>query len=79
MNTILYCLCGEEEETTSHLFCTCRVAWLVWSKFYEWMRLAATDHREPKNHFKSFRISGVKESVNQILGRRVDSSCRRRW
>ena len=26
MNTILCCLCGEEEETTSHLFCTCRVS-----------------------------------------------------
>jgi len=28
-------LCREEEETTSHLFCTCRVAWLVWLKCYE--------------------------------------------
>jgi len=26
MTTITCCLCGEEEETTSHLFCTCKVA-----------------------------------------------------
>jgi len=44
-------MCGEKEETTSHLFCTCRVVWLVWSKCYEWMRLTSTDHWEPKKHF----------------------------
>ena len=44
-------LCGEEEETTSHLFCTCNVAWLVWSKCYEWLRVASTEHRKPKMHF----------------------------
>lgn len=22
-------MCGEEAETTSHLFCTCKIAWLV--------------------------------------------------
>jgi len=59
------CLCEEEEKTTSHLLYTCRVAWLMWSK---WMRLATTDHREPKIHFKSLMMNGVKESVNQIWG-----------
>jgi len=27
-------MCGEGEKTMSHLFCTCRIAWLVWSKCY---------------------------------------------
>jgi len=49
---------------TSHLFCTCRVAWLVWAKCYEWMRLATMDHQEPKKHFASFKVSGAKDSVN---------------
>ena len=30
-------MCGEEEETTSHIFCACMVAWLVWAKCYEWV------------------------------------------
>jgi len=64
ISTIMCCLCGEEEETTSHLFCTCRVAWLVWSMCYEWMRVAATNHREPKKHYEGFRMNEVKESVN---------------
>ena len=52
----------------SHLFCTGRVAWLVWSKCHKWMGLTLSDHREPKKHFESFRLSGVKKSVNQIWG-----------
>jgi len=32
------------------------------------MGLAAMDHREPKKHFESFRMSGVKDSVNHIWG-----------
>jgi len=68
MTTITCCLCGEEEEITSHLFYTCRVSWLVWSKCYEWMGLAGIVHRKPKKYFESFRMSGVKESVNEIWG-----------
>jgi len=30
-----YCMCGEEEETTRHLFFECRVAWLVWNLCYD--------------------------------------------
>ena len=26
MNNNIFCMCGEEEENTSHLLCTCRVA-----------------------------------------------------
>jgi len=63
MSSIMCGLCGEEEETTSHLFCTCRVAWLVWSKCYEWMGLTSSDHREPKEHFKSFKLSSVKALI----------------
>jgi len=47
-------MCGEEEETTSHLFCTCRVTWLIWSKCYEWVGLALVVHQDPKIHFHSF-------------------------
>ena len=52
----------------SHLFCMCRVVWLVWSKCFEWMRLASMDNREPKQLFLSFRMTGVNKRVNQIWG-----------
>jgi len=76
MNNNTYCMCGEEEEDKSHLFCTCRDTWLVWFKCYEWMGLASTDHQEPKKHFVNFKLSGVKENVNHIWDC-VNSSCRR--
>jgi len=68
MTTNMCCLCGEEEETTSYLFCTRRVAWLVWSKCFELMGVTSTEHREPKKHFESFKTSGVKKTVNKIWG-----------
>ena len=30
VENLLYCLCGEEEESSCHLFFVCRFAWRVW-------------------------------------------------
>jgi len=68
MNTTICCLCGEEEEITSHLFCTYKIVWFVWAKCYKWIGMTTMFHREPKKHFEGFRLIGVKESVNQIWG-----------
>jgi len=68
MDSCICYLCGEEEETTSHLFCTCRVAWLVWFKCYERIGMTSTDPWEPKMHFLNFKSSGANKSVNQIWG-----------
>jgi len=54
-------MCGEGEKSTSHLFCTCRVAWLVWFKYYEWVGQAFVVHQEPKMLFSQFRL--IKESA----------------
>jgi len=41
----------------------------VWSKCYEWVGLASTDHWEPKkNTFLNFKMTRVNEVVNQIWG-----------
>ena len=48
-------MCGEEEETMSHLFCTCIIGWLVWSKCYEWVSLISINHWESKRHFSLLR------------------------
>jgi len=57
-------MCGEEEEKMYHLFFTCRVAWLVWSKCYEWVGLTSINHWEPKRNFLHFKMSNVNEVVN---------------
>ena len=57
-------MCGTEEETASHLFCTCRVVWLVWFMCYEWIGVTSKDHWEPQTHFLNFKISEVNKSVN---------------
>ena len=41
---------------------------LCGKKCYEWIRMISTDHREPNFFVLIFRMSGVKESINQILG-----------
>ena len=66
MESSICSMCGEGKEITSHLFCTCQVAWLVWSKCYEWMGLASLVYREPKIHFSQFRLIQESEVVNQI-------------
>jgi len=43
-----------------------RGAWLVWSKCYEWVGLAAMVHQDPKMHFSQFRMNEESEEVNQI-------------
>ena len=59
-------MCGEETETTSHLFCICRIAWLVCSKCYEWVGLASMVHQGPKMHFSKFMMIEENKDVNRI-------------
>ena len=40
-------------------FCTCKVAWLMWSKCYECMDMTLTVHQEPK-------MLDVSKTINQI-------------
>ena len=51
-------LCGKEEETMSHLFCTYRVVWLVCSKYYDgWGGIDG-----------ALQVKNMNKSVNQIWG-----------
>jgi len=63
---IVFVACEEETKTTSHLFYICMVAWLVWSKCYEWVGLTLTVHHQPNKHFAQFRLIKESEAVNQI-------------
>lgn len=58
--------CGEEEETTSHLFFKCRIAWLVWRMCYAWMEMVSVDHFNTKTHCLHFILFDVSEGVNLV-------------
>ena len=61
-------LCGLEEESCSHLFFKCRLAWLVWSQCYAWLGLASVNHSNLHVHFQQFRLCNASESVNAVWG-----------
>ena len=52
VGTSLDCaLCLGGEETGSHLFFGCSIAWRVWSKIYFWLGLRSVGAAEAKSHF----------------------------
>jgi len=59
-------MCGEDAETTPHVFSTCRVAWLVWFKCFEWVGRTSVVHQDPKMLFSHFRMNEEREHVNRI-------------
>jgi len=44
-------MCGEDEESGSHVFFECRVTWRVWCLCSEWVGEQTVVHREGKSHF----------------------------
>jgi len=64
----LCCLCRRLEETTNHLFCECRVAWLIWNLCYDWLGIRSVDFMDPGSHFEHFKILDAPISVNLIMG-----------
>jgi len=51
----LCCLCGKEEESSSHLFLVCDFAWQVWSLCFTWLSVSFVFHKDPKTNFFQFR------------------------
>jgi len=62
----LCCLCGEEEESSCHLFSICRFAWRVWCLCFEWLGVSFVIHKDPLTNFSQFRMSQTSESVNDV-------------
>ena len=58
------CFCMEKEETTSHFFFECRIAWLVWNICYAWVGLNSADYFEPASHFLHFNLVDAPVAVN---------------
>ena len=54
LKSILCCLCGANEETTSHLFFCCKIALLVWNICFEWLGLSSTTHHTSVSRFLQY-------------------------
>jgi len=68
VDTTLCCFCKEKEETTSHLFIECRVAWLIWNLCYDWVGVKLADPLEPASHFLHFNLIDTPATVNLAFG-----------
>jgi len=62
------CLCGKEEESSSHLFSVCNFAWCVWSLCFEWLGVSFIIPKDPMAIFLQFRLCQVSDSVNDVWG-----------
>ena len=60
-------LCKRSEESTNHLFCECRVAWLIWNLCYDCLGVRSVDFMDPESHFEHFKILDAPTSVNLIM------------
>lgn len=68
VKNIMCSLCGEKDETSSHLFFGCRFAWIVWSLCYAWLGLKSIDPLNPHSHFLYFNMCNAHNFVNLVLG-----------
>ncbi|XP_068484829.1 uncharacterized protein [Phaseolus vulgaris] len=66
VENLLCCLCGEEEESSCHLFFVCRFAWRVWCLCFKWLGVSSVIHKDPKSNFSQFRMSQASVSVNEV-------------
>ena len=57
-----------ERTNFTHLFCECRVAWLIWNLCYDWLGVRSVDFMDPRSHFEHFKILDAPTSVNLIMG-----------
>jgi len=64
----LCCLCKMSEESTNHLFFSCRVAWIIWNLCYDWLGVNLVDSMDVGSHFELFKILDASISVNLIMG-----------
>ena len=55
-NSLFY-PCGEEEESSCHLFSVCKFAWRVWCLCFEWLGVSFVIHKDPMSNFSQFKMS----------------------
>jgi len=57
-------LCQEGEETSKHLFGTCKVTQKVWDQCDRWVENIIVRHEYTIIHFLSFFIIGLQQCAN---------------
>jgi len=57
-------LCQEGEETSQHLFGTCKEAQKVWDQCDRWVETVTVRHESTIIHFLRFFIIGLRQCAN---------------
>jgi len=61
-------LCGEEEESGSHFFFECKVAWKVWCICNKWVGEVIVYHWDARSHFAQFYLGWTSQRINSYWG-----------
>jgi len=59
-------MCGEVEESGSHVFFKCKVAWRVWCLCSKWIREIMVYHWDSISHFLQFKLGWATQKINNI-------------
>jgi len=59
-------LCGEQEESVSHLFFDCKVASKVWNMCNNWVRILNVHYNQPYESFLHFHVLELNHKGNDI-------------
>jgi len=49
-------LCGDQEESISHLFFSCKVANKVWNLCNRWVGVLSVQHNQAQENFQQFHL-----------------------
>ncbi|KAJ0878597.1 putative RNA-directed DNA polymerase [Helianthus annuus] len=60
-------LCGDEDESVSHLFISCRIADLVWHKVSRWCRIPTIYAFSTKDLFEVHKFSHMSRTDSKVL------------
>jgi len=50
-NLFVFC-----DESINHLFFNCKITWLFWGMYYNWLGVSTVNHYDAKSHFMHNRI-----------------------
>jgi len=58
--------CGKEEESTSHIFVSCKVSIKFWNMCFSWLGINLVSHNELINHFEQFSCICFNKEGNKL-------------
>jgi len=59
-------MCGNNKETISHLFFSCRTRNYIWKLCENWVGISSVHHERAREHFLQFQILGLSNKCNKV-------------